>query len=196
MYVAFGAAARKAQERSFASLCEHDGLPAATIDRDAPDGLTDAQKARWAKTRLDGFSPFARTCYLDADTVVRGSLCAGFEILEDGWDLVIVPSSSQGNDALWHVGDKEREATLAALGHDAPLQLQAGVFWWRDNGRTRALFATWREEWERWRGPDQAALLRALDRTPVRAWLLGPDFNGAGGAVVEHRFGEATDGKA
>ena len=97
----------------------------------------------------------------------------------------MVPSGNQGTDLLWHVDEEEREATLDEVLN--PLQLQAGVFWFKRNERTELLFTEWRKEWLRWKGQDQAAFLRALARAPVRMWILGFPFNG--GAVIAHLFG-------
>ena len=71
------------------------------------------------------------------------------------------------------------------------LQLQGGMMFWRKNERTRAFFQAWREEWERWKGQDQAALLRALHRTPLKLWLLSNEWNG--GSLIEHRYGAARE---
>lgn len=140
---------------------------------------------RWAKVNLDLLTPYDHTLYIDADTRVRLPLTAGFEILADGWDVVITPSANQGDDVFWHLSDDERVTTLEEV--TEPLQLQGGVFWFAKNDRTKVLFENWRHEWLRWQHEDQGALIRAIKRSPARVWLVGRPFNG--GAVVEHRFG-------
>lgn len=185
--IALGERARDAARRATAVLARAcPGLPVHVVTG-APDGLPDAQGARALKTALLDWTPFWRTAYLDADTTVHADLSAGFAVLRDGWDLALCPSANQGDDLLWHVGDADRAATLAALGTREPLQLQAGVFFVARNTRTRALFAAWREEWAWFRDQDQGALLRALARVPVKIWLLGRPYNG--GPVVSHHFG-------
>ncbi len=200
VYVAFGAGAEREAAASIGSLRrfhqesvivvsdnDEGRIPSADYFlRSKTTGLADdVQRSRWAKVNLDAL-PLDRACYLDADTRVQGDLSAGFEVLGDGWDLVITPSDHQAQEVMWHVDEGEREATLDALAC-VPLALQGGVFFWRKNERTRAFFRAWREEWLRWKGQDQGALLRALWRAPLRVWVLGRPFNG--GSVVQHRFG-------
>ncbi len=151
-------------------------------------GFGDNGTGRWAKLNLDQLSPYDPTLYLDADTRVHGDARAILSILGDGYDLAVAPSTKQGTEALWHIAEDEREATFAELGRDL-LQLQGGVIAFRKTAEVHALFAAWREEWQRWRDQDQAALLRALYRCPVRLWLLSNEWNG--GALIEHRYGAA-----
>ncbi len=145
--------------------------------------------ARWPKLNIDTLSPYENTLYLDADTRVCADIRVGFDILADGFDLVIVPSAAQGSRLFGHIGDEEKEETFLALGNPWPLQLNGGVFWFADNILMTALFAAWRMEWEKYEDQDQAALLRALDIVPVRTWLLSNEFNG--GSLVDHYFGQA-----
>lgn len=158
-----------------------------TMEFNLPD-MTNVQRSRFIKTHLVALSPYRQTLYLDADCRVLKSVMAGFRALDDGWDLAITPSSNQGDDLFWHVGDEERSHTLFDVGHE-PVQLQGGVCWFRKSQRVRDLFAAWREEWARWQDQDQAALVRALHRSPVRVWLFGRYYNG--GAGVAHQFGRA-----
>ena len=150
----------------------------------------DSRMAREIKVSLASNSPFDLTCYLDADCRVFGDTEVGFRILEDGWDLMIVPSSQQGDKLLWHVGEGERNWTLEELGYE-PLQLQGGVFFFAKNERVARFFEAWREEWLQWADVDQAALLRALNRVPLKVWLFGWPWNSAKGTIIQHRFGSA-----
>lgn len=144
------------------------------------------QQSRYAKVTLLDWTPFDYSCYLDADTQVYGDLQVGFDILADGWDMVITPSENQGDGWLWHIPDSERQKTKWELGEQFT-QLQAGVFFVAKNARTRALWVAWRAEWLRYEGQDQGALLRAFYQYPVKVWLLGRPWNG--GAVIGHHFG-------
>lgn len=141
---------------------------------------------RWAKVSLDLFSPYKHTLFLDADTRIYASLWSGFDALKRGWDLVMVASKPQTEECLGHLCKEERDVSLYELPL-GPLQLNTGVMWFRQSVEVRALFAEWRRQWARWKKHDQGALLRALQRVPVKLWLLGWPFNG--GAVVGHRFG-------
>lgn len=143
-------------------------------------------ESRRAKTMLDQYSPFDLTCYLDADTRPQKSIQSGFEILNDGFDLVITPSDKQESDCLWHVSEDERKKTFDRYGI-IPLQLQAGVFYFRKSTEVLKFFKVWREEWSIYRGEDQAAFLRAMHRVKLKIWLLGRPWNG--GAVVQHLYG-------
>ncbi len=153
-----------------------DGLEVEQVD---PGG-------RWTKIRLDELSPFEHTLYLDADTRVYGDLSVGFKLLEAGWDMAMTPSANQNGDALWHIDVREKERTIEDWGM-VPLQLQAGVFYFRKSPAVLDFFQAWRWYWSEYRDQDQAAFLRALRDCPVKIWLLGRPFNG--GAVVAHRFG-------
>ena len=181
VYIAIGKEAQAEAAESIKAL--ETQLPVVVIDRG--DYEDPVQASRWAKVNLDKLVPWAEVCYLDADTRARADISTIFEILDDGWDWVMVPSQNQGADTLWHLSEEEREATLDEV--LCPVQLQAGVFWFRRNERTEHLFTEWRKEWLRWRGQDQGAFLRALSKAPVRMWMLGFPWNG--GAAIAHLFG-------
>ena len=149
---------------------------------------TDVQRSRWAKLTILEWAPWGQVLYLDADTRVRGDLSAGFGMLDDGWEVVLTPSTNQDEDWLWHVSGPERWETELALGC-RPVQLQAGMMFVRRCAATERLFAAWRQEWAQYRDQDQAALLRALAREPARVWLLGRPW--IGGALVAHHYGQA-----
>lgn len=196
IYVAFGHNARQEATASIISLRQHNDLPV-TVVCDATLDIEDVEcipfrkpgpGARWAKLNIDNLAPEAWTniLYLDADTRIKASITAGFDLLADGWDMAIAPSTCQDHDALWHLSGEERALTLSEIVE--PLQLQAGVMF-INRRRCAALFAAWRDEWQRFGDQDQGALLRALKREPVRVYLLGRDWNG--GAVIEHLFGRA-----
>lgn len=176
-YVAYGKKALSEAAMSIRALRQwHDhGLPVATISERPIEGARHIPfddprwGARWAKLNLDLLTPFDQTVYLDADTRPRAALSGMFDALADGYELVLAPSTMQGDKALWHVEAHEREDTLDGFGF-TPVQLQAGVLAFRRCEAVTALFAAWREEWRG--GQDQAALLRALYRCPVRLWLM------------------------
>lgn len=195
VYVAYGENAQREAMMSIHTLrAQHPALPVAVIgdpvrgaDLHIPFEQIDSG-GRWAKVNLDRLTPFDFTLYLDADTRIRADLSAGFDLLRDGWDLCITPSLMQENGAFWHVDAPERETTLDELGY-TPVQWQGGVFYFRRCDAFAALCDRWREEWQRWRGQDQAALARALAHTPLKLWALGRPYNG--GELVSHLFGKA-----
>jgi hypothetical protein len=177
------------------------GLPVAVIG-DRPidiasvhihmdDDVVSDPGARKAKVNLDLLSPFEHTLYMDADTrVVTDEIRVGFDMLEDGWQLVITPNAHQNDEILWHVGEAERLDTFAMFGTPKILALSGGVFWFAKCAEVAALFAAWREEWGLYHEQDQAALLRAMRQSPVKTWLLGRAFNG-GGSPIKHLYGWA-----
>lgn len=171
-------------------LVATDGNNANCINLPSLNGYSAMQRSRWAKVTIDQWTPYDETLYLDADTRVQGDLMAGFEMLCDGWDMVITPSSNQADSNMWHVAPDEREYTYLLYECADVLQLQGGVFWFKRNAAITALFNAWRAEWHRWQQFDQAALLRALRDAPIKLHLLGRPFNG--GAVVAHNYGRAA----
>jgi hypothetical protein len=188
VYIAFGEKAQREYQASLTSLRKWHDWPVKVVT-EIPENMTPQRGSRWAKLRLNFLSPFDDTLYLDADTRPRGDLSRGFKILGEGWDLALTPSLNQGGeDLLWHIDEEERDATFLELGY-RPLQLQAGVMYFKKTEAIDRLFSFWRWEWERYQDQDQAALLRALRKSPVKAWLLGRDYNG--GALLSHIFGRA-----
>ena len=195
IYVAYGPNAVEEATESIRTLRQHHDWPIAVIGDevegadhiDCPD---EGMPGRWAKVNVMHLSPFDRTLLLDADTRVYGKLDVGFRILADGWDLVIVPSEMQ-KQPLHHLDVGERNVTLAEIGDGFPLMLNTGVIWWGRSRRLERFSQEWRQEWRRFKRHDQGALLRALEKCPVRLWLLGRDYNG--GEIVEHRFGKAAE---
>jgi len=198
-FIAFGNRARQQAALAIAALREHSTIDTFLFDDFAPhlpkefagldEGLTDMQKSRWAKVTMDLWTPFNYTLYLDADTRVRGDISAGFENLQDSWDVVMTASKNQHSRLLWHCTEEDKRETIEVACTNEVLQLQAGVFFFRKSPETKAMFEAWREEWLKFKSQDQGALLRALCTAPVNIWLLGRDWNG--GALIEHLFGRA-----
>jgi len=193
VFVVYGLRAQQETAQAVKFLKQHNDLPVVVIGEDMP-GLRSIDfperdsLGRWAKVNLDNLTPFEYTLYLDADTRVHGDISAGFDIIKDGWDIAMTPSTVQGSGILWHVDKAEREATFLELGQEL-VQLQGGVMFFRKSTAVSSFFEAWRYEWERWQGQDQGALLRALHQRPVRLWLLNNEWNG--GALIEHRYGAA-----
>ena len=148
--------------------------------------------ARWAKLNMNRLTPFERTIYMDADTVLQADITPEVDALLNSFDLLIAPSTAQDDRAFQHIDNaEEKRATFAGLFNWWPLQLQAGVMAFRKCNAIDRLFAFWRCEWLRYQEQDQMALLRALDSLPTKPklWLLSSEFNG--GALVKHNFGRA-----
>lgn len=197
-YVAFGHRAVEEARQSIDSLRAIHDWPVVVVSDERIDGAAriacdrPGWGARGAKLNLNNLIPpsWRAWLYIDADTRVRGDLGAGFEVIADGWDLAITVSMHQERDWLWHIPREERDAMVGqrVLG---PV-LQGGLWFVARNERTDAFFEAWREEWAIYGREDQGALMRALQRSPLRVWLLGRDWNG--GRLVEHLYGRARNG--
>jgi len=194
VYVAYGQGALREAKASIASLRKVHAWPISVVSDERIPGTNYISRAkrhdalspgRWAKTNLDLLSPYEPTLFLDADTRVFGKLDIGFDLLGRGWELVMIPSVSQGEQSLHHLSEVDRLATRLEV--PEALQLNTGVMWFRKTEAVRAFFASWRDEWRRFKDKDQGALLRALVNNPVALCLLGRPYNG--GAIVQHRFG-------
>lgn len=189
VYVTYGLKTKKEVVESIRSLKQHNNLPITVIDEFLfPNEFqTDGQRARWAKLNIPELVDYDNILYLDADTRVKSNLSIGFQLLDDGWDMALAPSKNQDGDLFVHISDiQEKMVTLEEIENSWPLQLQCGVMWF-SRERCTNFFKCWREEYRRYGDQDQAAFLRALQREPIRVWLLGRPFNG--GELVEHRFG-------
>lgn len=184
IYIDIGASARIASGQAVLSLLGHYTGYTYRLSYVVAGDKT----GRATKTTLPDFllKDDDYVLYLDADTTVHGSLEPLFQILEDGWDIVIAPSTYQGEQSMQHIRDVERLETLDVYGFN-PLQLQGGVIAFRNTEIAKFFFITWHDEWKRYKEQDQAALLRALHYTELRYWIVGNAFNG--GEVVQHHFG-------
>lgn len=186
VYVAYGAKAKSEAQLSIKSLRRFTDMPVTVIDETVFNNP--GPGARWAKLNMDTLVNYDQVLYLDADTRINEDVTSGFELL-DNWDLAIAPSKNQGNEIFKHIQDSdEKQETLHEIGNWFPIQLQCGVMLF-DRLRCAKLFSEWRNQWQRWQGQDQAALLRALAIEPVRVWLLGKCWNSEDGTIVQHLFG-------
>lgn len=196
VYVAFGQNALRCAGYSIRSLRRfHDWPISVVTDKKLKqpnvkhiDFSNPGWGARWAKLNINNLVRYDSFLYLDADTIVNGDLSAGWDILADGWDAAMAISSQQDNRCMWHIDEEERDATYDELGNPLPVVLQGGMMF-AVRERVTDFFECWRQEWERWKRADQAALLRALHHSPVKLWVLGRDWNG--GALVTHQYGRA-----
>jgi len=182
-FVVFGEKAERMWGDAVEALEQHNPDLQCWATSDAELGPGPGTPGRWAKVNLCDWSRGDQTLYLDVDTVVHEDVSAGFALLDDGWDMVITPSAGEW---LGHLPVEERDVTESELGW-RPLQLQAGVFWFKRNDTVHRFFEAWREEWQRFEGEDQGAFIRALYRCPIRLWLMGRPWNG--GDAIEHSYG-------
>jgi len=201
VYVVYGEQARVQAALSARTLVEHNPrLPFRVIsDKGFPKQARFPEMisiyhedtdpgARAVKLQVDQLSPFDLTLYLDADTRIHGDITMPFDLLDRGWEMCIVPCRHQDADEVHgHVNAEERAATFEEVGFDV-LALQGGVMYFRKCAAVHRLFEEWRQEWNRWKDQDQAALMRAIVRCPVKLFMLNAAYNGQNGRLVQHFY--------
>ena len=204
LYVVFGLRAKDEAEQSIKALKLHCPWPVHVVGDQKPKGATEfiqvdridgdpIVSSRAAKTSMYAWSRFESTLYLDADTRPRGDLSFGWTALDRGWDLALAPSWDPSFERLLR---DEVGATIIEIGSRYPLPLNSGVIFFRRSDRASHFFKTWMEEWRRWRGRDQGALLRAICRGKPRLLVLGRSWNtyhNKTDALVAHYFGRAEE---
>jgi len=188
--VAFGGPSRRCAGRAIASIHHHmRGLPVCLVS-DSKLGLEDVfveqpdrdVGGRIAKLRVDELAPasWRYVLYVDADVELVGDISFLFQVLADGWELVICKDMAKYDTVRMMLRPDNRdeaEATWKALGTDQALQYNGGMMAYRRNARTERFFTAWQEEWQRWGKRDQGALLRALHAAPLRLYVLGNQWN-------------------
>jgi hypothetical protein len=189
-YVAFGEPARQCAKAAMESFKFHmPDIPIA-LASDTPIGVEDIfiQQpdtdigGRIAKLRIYDLAPpeWAYILYLDADTEVIAPVYFLYELLEDGWDMVICKNPGKYHTIRKMVRSDNRdecEITFDQIGSDNLIQLNGGVFAFQRNQQTATFFQKWYEEWQRWGKRDQAALLRSLFQHPLKMYVLGNEWN-------------------
>jgi hypothetical protein len=138
--------------------------------------------ARGAKLSIEKLAPpkWEYILYLDADTELTGPIWFLFEVLADGWELVICKNPERYHVIFNMVRPDylaECKETFEMLGSDELIQLNGGVWAYRRTPQTRLLMQTWYNEWNRYGARDQAALLRALKQYPIKTYVLGNEWN-------------------
>jgi len=189
-YVAYGEPARRCAEAAIRSFKEHlPDIPVALVS-DSPLGVEDLYiespdydiGGRAAKIKIYDLAPrdWQYIAYLDADTEVVKAEQLLWQIVEDGWDMVICknPGRFAIASAMQRSDNKDEcRVTYQATGTEEVMQLNGGVFAFSRNHRTEKFFRSWYEEWHQWGKRDQAALLRALWKNPLKLYVLGNEWN-------------------
>lgn len=190
IYFAYGDPARNCAVDALASWHKHMGFIPAALVSEKPLGPEDQFikfedkdiGARWAKTKIYDIAPadWEYVLYLDADTEVVGDLSFIFNVLSDGWEFVICKNPDKYHTTRRMVrpdNADECNLTFERMGTNDALQWNGGVFAFRRCPRTEAFFKAWHEEWQVYGKRDQAALLRAMWRNPLRVYTLGNEWN-------------------
>ncbi|MBL7489597.1 glycosyl transferase [Frankia sp. AgB1.9] len=137
--------------------------------------------SRFHKTQLNRWS-FERTLFLDADTIVISSIDEVWELLA-GRDMAMAPDmhSSVADVIARSVNDPNRRAPeyqlMQELGLSDRRYYNSGVMLWDQNGRVSRMFNRWHQEWNRFGGEDQLALVRAIAATGTKVSTLDSAWN-------------------
>ena len=107
------------------------------------------------KTKIYALAPadWEYVMYLDADTEIIADISFLYDVLADGWEMVICK-----NPGRFHVcanmvrpdNPDECAKTFAVMGTKEATQLNGGVFAFRRCERVKAFFDAWHDEWQRW----------------------------------------------
>jgi hypothetical protein len=185
--VAFGEPARRCALRMIRSAGKHVPEIPVVLCSDRALGPEDVlirqpdrdSGGRRAKIGMYTLSPaeWDVVLYLDADTEIVGDIRVLFELVEDGWDLVICKAVVGELRHYPFVGPGQRKRTRAATGTLRVTQYSSGVMAFGRSERVARLFERWSKEWKPGERRDQAALMRALHREPLRVYSLGEEWN-------------------
>lgn len=188
--VAYGEPARKCAVTCLKSIRRYMPDVQIALAADKPLGVEDVYipapdadiGARSVKTEMYDVAPqwWEQALYLDADTELVAPVSYLYQVLDDGWDVVIcVNPSKYATIRNMKRPDNldECDYTYKQLGSEELSQLQGGVMAFQRNERTAAFFRAWHSEWQRYGKRDQAALLRALWAHPCKVYLLGNEWN-------------------
>lgn len=189
-YVAFGEPARNCAMGAIQSFKKHlPDIPTA-LASDTPLGPEDVFidmpdmdiGGRAAKIQIYDKAPkeWQYIAYLDADTEITAPMTLLWDVLQDGWDMVICKNPGKfatANAMRRSDNHDECDETYRKIGSEEILQLNGGVFAFQRNSRTKAFFKCWYREWMRYGKRDQAALLRSLWMHPIKLYVLGNEWN-------------------
>ncbi|WP_233860283.1 glycosyltransferase [Paraburkholderia sp. HD33-4] len=135
---------------------------------------------RWYKTQINQFG-FDVTLFLDSDILIISKIDHIWENICFA-ELCISLESPQVRDFInyyWERSDRMRPE-LAYMHRSGLAQhafYNSGVLLFRRSEKVERMFNCWHEEWRRFGGRDQCALVRALVRTGIKVQLLPRSWN-------------------
>lgn len=190
-YVAYGEPARECAARAIASFHKYmPGIPVILVSDTPLNAGEDIYIAhedsdiggRSVKTQIYDLAPaeFEYVLYLDADTEVVADIGFLYQLLEDGWSMVIATNPGKyvsTSEMRRPDNNQEVDETYGVIGCEDALQLNGGMFGFAKNPNTERFFHAWHKQWEKYGARDQAALLRALYTDPIRMYVVESTFN-------------------
>lgn len=134
-----------------------------------------AFSSRAVKTRLNAYSPYQETLFLDADILPLQPVTDLWRVL-DASDFAMAVDRLPIVSLCDHVAQKEKSYTLERLLGNT-VHFNSGVMLWRESLATQALFEQWHKEWQRFQKHDQLALIRAIERIQIPVATLPMTYN-------------------
>lgn len=131
--------------------------------------------SRSIKTRLNAYSPYQETLFLDADILPLKPIADLWGYLDQG-DLAMVVDRLPMISLCDHIAQEEKAYTLQRLPGNT-VQFNSGVILWRESLATQALFHQWHEEWQQFQRQDQLALIRAIKALHISVTKLPMTYN-------------------
>jgi len=189
--VAFGDPARDAAKIAIKTIRANlPGIPVALCsDRKlGPEHILIKQPdkdigGRIAKLKAYDFAPaeWESVLYLDADIeVVHADVEQYFRWLDMGWEFIICKDAHLHDtlDDFQRSNNREEYVkTIQKIGTAESLQINGGVWGFRRCRAAKAFMDRWFDEWNKYQGRDQGALIRALYSDPIRVLWLGNEWN-------------------
>ncbi len=131
--------------------------------------------SRDIKTRLNAFSPYQETLFLDADIIPLGPISGLWDYIAKG-DMAMVLDRLPRVSLCDHVSQAEKSYTLEQLPGNTS-QYNSGLMLWRNTPAIQSLFSQWHQEWRLFEKQDQLALVRAIHKTQVSINNLPKTYN-------------------
>ncbi|WP_181357579.1 putative nucleotide-diphospho-sugar transferase [Stenomitos frigidus] len=149
------------------------GITPRLLDRHEVD--QQAFSSRSIKTRLNAYSPYQETLFLDADILPLQPVADLWADLNES-DLAMVVDRLPMVSLCDHIAQEEKAYTLQRLPGNT-VQFNSGVILWRDSLATQALFQQWHKEWQQFQKHDQLALIRAIKAVQIPVMKLPMTYN-------------------
>ena len=149
------------------------GITPRLLDRSERD--QHAFSSRSIKTRLNAYSPYQETLFLDADILPLKPVFDLWDYLNES-DFAMVVDRLPMVSLCDHIAPEEKAYTLQRLPGNT-VQFNSGVMLWRDSLATQALFRQWYKEWQQFQKHDQLALIRAIKAVQIPVKKLPITYN-------------------